>query len=70
LTTFPKPITQAKAKSSIAVNARYDAKGKSTPWLHAYIRPDTEAPGQFTFENSEGYSQQGDQEEVALLFFK
>jgi hypothetical protein len=66
--TAPKPTTQAKP--SVAVHARYDAKGQSTPWLHAYIRPVPGKPGQFTFENSEGNTQQGDQEEVALLFFK
>jgi hypothetical protein len=66
----PKPTPQATVKPGAAVHARYDAKGKSTPWLHAYIRPVPDEPGQFTFETSEGDLQQGDQEEVALHFFK
>lgn len=66
----PKPAAPESPKPNALVHARYDAKGKATPWLHAYIRPVPGAPGQFTFENSEGDSQQGDQEEVALHFFK
>jgi hypothetical protein len=66
----PKPATPTGAKPNAVVNARYDAKGKDTPWVHAYIRPVPDAPGQFTFENSEGEVRQGDQEEVALEFFK
>lgn len=66
----PQPVAQSLPKPNVVVHARYDAKGKATPWLHAYIRPVSGVPGQFTFENSEGDLRQGDQEEVALLFFK
>ena len=66
----PKPTVPAGPKPNALVHARYDAKGKDTPWLHAYIRPVPNVPGQFTFENSDGELKQGDQEEVALDFFK
>ena len=66
----PAPPTHTRAKANAIVHARYDAKGKATPWLHAYIRPVAESPGQFTFETSEGDLQQGDQEEIALCFIK
>jgi hypothetical protein len=52
------------------VHARYEAKGKSLPRFHAYIRPVPGAEGQFTFESLEGDAGRGDQEFVILAFFK
>ena len=63
-------VAPARPKPIAIVHARYDAKGKSASWVHAYIRQVPNMPGQFTFENSEGELKQGDQEQVALDFFK
>ena len=65
-----RPATPTEAKPNAVVHARYDAKGKNTAWVHAYIRPVPDAPGQFTFKTSEGDTKQGNQEAVALEFFK
>jgi hypothetical protein len=43
---------------------------KALEAARAYVRPVPGVLGQFTSENSEGDLQQGDQEEVALHFFK
>jgi hypothetical protein len=52
------------------VDARYDAKGRNVPWIHAYIRPMPNLAGQYTFDSSEGDLVQGDAEVVAIEFIK
>jgi hypothetical protein len=69
--TSPNPMVPPTGpKPNAIVHARYDAKGKGAPWVHAYIRPVPNMPGQFTFESSEGELKQGDQEQVALDYLK
>lgn len=67
----PNPTShEGQPRSNAVVHARYDAKGRNVPWVHAYIRPVPDAAGQFTFESSEGDAARGDQEAMALEFFK
>jgi hypothetical protein len=70
LAAVPAVSESLKEKASAIVRARYDAKGKNTPWVHAHIRPVLDAPNRFTFENSEGTFKTGDADEVALEFIR
>ncbi len=61
---------QTPLKSNGVVRARSDAIGKATSSVYASISPVQGAPGQFTFENSEGDLRQGKNVAVALHFIK
>jgi hypothetical protein len=65
-----KPTPLASPIANAIVHARYDAKGRNAPWIHAHIRPVLNVPGQYTFDSSEGNLMQGDPEGVALEFIK
>ena len=65
-----KPTPLASPVANAIVHARYDAKGRNAPWIHAHIRPVPNVPGQYTFDSSEGNLIQGDAEGVALEFIK
>jgi hypothetical protein len=70
----PKPLPSPQLKPSglpsAIVDARYDAKGRNTPWVYAYIRPVLNSPDQFTFDTSEGNLKQGDAESVVIEFIR